>query len=86
VLIKKSERHRNRGSVAGPLSNGSNCDVDRRAFLKRSGVAAGALAALGSLPLGGIRKADAGPPPPAGATVTTRKNICTHCFARSVVR
>jgi formate dehydrogenase major subunit len=79
VLIKKSERHRNRGSVAGPLSNGSNGDVDRRAFLKRSGVAAGALAALGSLPLGGIRKADAGPPPPAGATVTTRKNICTHC-------
>ncbi|MEA2957508.1 MAG: formate dehydrogenase major subunit, partial [Alphaproteobacteria bacterium] len=79
MLIKKSERHRNRGSVAGPLSNGSNGDVDRRAFLKRSGVAAGALAALGSLPLGGIRKADAGPPPPAGATVTKRKNICTHC-------
>jgi formate dehydrogenase major subunit len=79
VLIKKSERHRNRGSIAVPLSNGSNGDVDRRAFLKRSGVAAGALAALGSLPLGGIRKADAGPPPPAGATVTTRKNICTHC-------
>ena len=40
---------------------------DRRTFLKRSGLAAGALAALGNLPLGGVRKAEAGPPPPPGA-------------------
>src|ERR1700687_4443009 len=79
VLIKTSERHRNRGSVAGARSSESSGDPDRRAFLKRSGIAAGALAALGNLPLGGVRKAEAGPPPPAGATVTTRKNICTHC-------
>ena len=26
-----------------------------------------------------VRKAEAGPPPPAGAQVTIRKNICTHC-------
>ncbi len=26
-----------------------------------------------------MRKAEAGPPPPAGAQVTIRKNICTHC-------
>ena len=26
-----------------------------------------------------VRKAQAGPPPPAGAQVATRKNICTHC-------
>jgi len=53
--------------------------VDRRSFLTKSGVAVGALAVLGELPLGGIRKAEAGPPAPAGAKVTTRKNICTHC-------
>ena len=53
--------------------------MDRRTFLKRSGLAIGALAALGDLPLGGIRKAEAGPPLPAGATITTRKNLCTHC-------
>src|SRR5258708_6939389 len=79
VLIKKSERHRIRGSAAAAPSRQSSGDLDRRAFLKRSGVTAGALAALGNLPLGGIRKAEAGPPPPPGATVTTRKNVCTHC-------
>jgi len=26
-----------------------------------------------------MRKVEAGPPPPAGATVTWRKNVCTHC-------
>src|SRR5437588_2704153 len=53
--------------------------LDRRGFLRRSGLLAGGLAALGALPLGSMRKAKAGPPPPAGAQVTIRKNICTHC-------
>jgi formate dehydrogenase major subunit len=53
--------------------------IDRRAFLSRSGLVAGSLAALGTWPLGSIRKAEAGPPPPADATVTRRKNLCTHC-------
>jgi hypothetical protein len=69
VLIKRSERHRVRGGVAAAQVANSSSDPDRRTFLKRSGVAAGALAALGNLPLGGLRKAEAGPPPPAGATV-----------------
>ena len=53
--------------------------LDRRSFLRRSGLVAGGLATLGALPLGSVRKAEAGPPPPAGAAVTIRKNICTHC-------
>ncbi len=61
------------------MANESSGGLDRRTFLKRSGLTAGALAALGSFPLGSIRKAEAGPPPPVGAPVTTRKNICTHC-------
>ena len=52
---------------------------DRRTFLRRSGLVAGGLATLGALPLTSLRKAEAGPPPPAGAKVTTRKNLCTHC-------
>ena len=80
MLIRKSERRRGRGKIVGAKASESSGDGwDRRAFLKRSGVTAGALATLGSLPLGGIRKAEAGPPPPPGATVTTRKNVCTHC-------
>jgi formate dehydrogenase major subunit len=78
-LIKRSERHRVRGGSAAAQEANSSIGSDRRAFLKRSGLAIGALAALGDLPLGGIRKAEAGPPPPAGATITTRKNLCTHC-------
>jgi formate dehydrogenase major subunit len=31
------------------------------------------------LPLGSVRQAKAGPPPPAGAQVMSRKSICTHC-------
>src|SRR5262249_8254521 len=48
-------------------------------FLRRSGLAAGALAAFGTVPLTSVRQAKAGPPPPPGATVTIHKNVCTHC-------
>jgi formate dehydrogenase major subunit len=77
VLIRRSERpiHRGMTAAAGQADGG----VDRRAFLGRSGLVVGGLAALGSLPLGSIRKAEAGVPPPPGATVTRRKNLCTHC-------
>jgi formate dehydrogenase major subunit len=46
--------------------------------LRRSGLAGG-LVTLGALSLGAVRKAKAGPPPPASAQVTLRKSICTHC-------
>src|SRR4029077_12240450 len=50
-----------------------------RSFLRRSGLAVGSLAALGVMPVGNVRKAEAGPPPSPGEPVTIRKNICTHC-------
>ncbi|HEY8567167.1 MAG TPA: formate dehydrogenase subunit alpha [Beijerinckiaceae bacterium] len=52
--------------------------MDRRAFLKRSGLAVGGLAAVGSIQLGSVRKAAAGPVQP-GAPIEIKKNICTHC-------
>jgi formate dehydrogenase major subunit len=73
VLIKRSERHRGRGKVPSTPAGKASDHPDRRTFLKRSGLAAGTLAALGNLPLGTVRRAEAGPPPPAGAAVTTRK-------------
>ena len=79
MLIKRSERHRSRVRRLGAQTGEPRNEPDRRAFLRQSGLAAGALAALGSLPLGGVRKAEAGPPAPPGATITTRKNVCTHC-------
>jgi formate dehydrogenase major subunit len=78
VLIKRTERQVPRGQLAA-FACPSDYGVDRRAFLRRSGLAAGGLAALGTLPLGSVRQAKAGPPPAAGAQVTIRKSICTHC-------
>jgi formate dehydrogenase major subunit len=78
VLIKRTER-RARGSALAALEQTGARGLDRRSFLRRSGLAAGSLAALGALPLGAVRKAQAGPPPAQGAQVTIRRNICTHC-------
>ncbi len=79
MLIKRTERQARRGSLATALQGQSGGGLDRRAFLRRSGLVAGGIASLGALPLTGVRKAQAGPPPAAGAAVTIRKNICTHC-------
>ena len=78
MLIKRTEREKHRGSFAA-FAGDSNKHLDRRAFLRRSGLAAGGLAALGTLPLTSVRKAKAGPPAAPGAAVTIHKNICTHC-------
>jgi len=78
-LIKRKEREAHRGKLAAALAGQSSGGLDRRTFLRRSGLVASGLATLGALPLGGVRRAEAGPPPRAGTPVATRKNICTHC-------
>jgi formate dehydrogenase major subunit len=78
VLIKRTERHARRASLAASVSE-QTVGVDRRTFLRRSGLTAGGLAALGALPLGSVRKANAGPPAAPGAAIAIKKNICTHC-------
>jgi formate dehydrogenase major subunit len=82
VLIKRTERERRRGHLAAQLSNHAASGMDRRTFLRRSGLVAGGLAAVGAMPLTGMRKADAAGATagqPGGAPITIRKNICTHC-------
>jgi formate dehydrogenase major subunit len=79
MLIKRKQREARRDGLAAALSASSDRDLDRRSFLRRSGLAAGALAAFGSMPLASVRNANAGPPPPPGAAVTVHKNVCTHC-------
>ena len=79
MLIKRTECEPRRGTLTGASPHHSGNRVDRRSFLRNSGLAAGSLASLGALQLGSVRKAKAGPPPPIGAQVTTRKSICTHC-------
>jgi formate dehydrogenase major subunit len=79
VLIKRKEREAHRGTLAAALAGQSDGGLDRRTFLRRSGLVAGGLATLGALSAGSVRKAEAGPPPAAGARVLTTKAICTHC-------
>ena len=78
MLIRRTERTAGRGALAA-LASQTDRGLDRRSFLRRSGLVAGGLAGLGALPLAGVKKAAAGPPPTPGAQVATRKSICTHC-------
>ncbi|WP_406856685.1 MULTISPECIES: formate dehydrogenase subunit alpha [unclassified Alsobacter] len=67
-----------RRPAGAPSPESGAAGLDRRNFLERS-LLLGGVAALGDLPLGTIREAQAGPPASAGAPVEIRKNICTHC-------
>ena len=56
MLIKRTERQARRGTLASALPCQDDGGLDRRAFLRRSGLVASSLAALGALPLGSVRK------------------------------
>jgi formate dehydrogenase major subunit len=57
--------------------------MDRRAFLRRSGLTIGGAAVATMLPSTMLRRADAQNaevnPPRAGVKVETRRSVCTHC-------
>jgi len=77
VLIKRTERQARRSSLAATVGIQSGIGLDRRTFLRRSGLVAGGLATIGALPLASVQKAEAAGTNVSGATI--RKNICTHC-------
>ena len=77
MLIKRTERQTRRSNLAATVGRQSGVGLDRRSFLRRSGLVAGGLATIGALPLASVQKAEAAGPNVAGATI--RKNICTHC-------
>src|SRR5690606_7781648 len=62
-------------ALTGSLAAAS---MDRRAFLRRSGITAGSLAALGGFQLGTVKAADISHPEP-GVPIELKKSICTHC-------
>jgi formate dehydrogenase major subunit len=77
VLIKRTERQTRRSNLAATFANQTAGGLDRRSFLRRSGLVATGLATIGALPLATVQKAEAAGPNVAGATI--RKSICTHC-------
>ena len=78
MLVKRKPAAASRGTgMFGPVA--AAAPIDRRAFLKRSGLAAGGLAAVGAVSsLSMVGKAEAGPTTP-GVEITRKKSICTHC-------
>ncbi len=83
MLIKRTERQARRSSLAATVGSQSGIGLDRRTFLRRSGLVAGGLATIGALPLASVQKAEAAGTNVSGATI--RKNVCTHCSVGCMV-
>ena len=79
MLIKRKSGEASRSKLQALAAGLASEAVDRRTFLKRSGLAVGGLAAVGLDPArlgaqgrGGRRRCP-------GAPIEIKKNICTHC-------
>ena len=78
MLIKKSNGT-TRGTGLSRLAPSADSPfLDRRSFLRRSGVAAGGLGAVLATKGGMTTRAEAAPAAPAGDTKSV-KTVCTHC-------
>ncbi len=77
MLKKRTGGRIEGGRFASVLAGAASAAVDRRTFLKRSGLAAGGLAAVGTLSGGMVKKAEAQAAVAAGVEI--RKSVCTHC-------
>src|SRR5512132_723818 len=79
MLIKKRDGAASGSPLSTALAGVLGGAVDRRAFLRQSGIAAGGAALATSLPAGMIERAKAqtaGSPP---RQLRQIKNVCTHC-------
>src|SRR5690349_2502153 len=85
MLIRKNPAGGQTGSAGARRANARAVaqtlgrTVDRRAFLKRSGLAAGAGALAAQLPYNMIGAADAADAPAADGGVEVKRTVCTHC-------
>ncbi len=65
--------------LARGLTNTVAKTIDRRAFLKRSGVSLGAGAVATQLPFNMIGRAEAADAPGEGGNVEIKRTVCSHC-------
>ncbi len=78
MLVKRKQGEASRGRLATMAAGLATKAIDRRSFLRNSGLAVGGLAALGTLRAGMTQPAEAGPADHS-RPIELRKNICTHC-------
>src|SRR5690606_9827665 len=79
MLRKKANGAAGRARLSSALHVGSQGTVDRRAFLRNSGLTIGGLAAASSLVATRVQKAEAQTAEAGGGNVEIRKSVCTHC-------
>jgi formate dehydrogenase major subunit len=76
MLTKKSNGVAGRPRLTKALAGVIGGSMDRRTFLKRSGVTAGGIALASALPAGMVKKAEAAS---AAGNIQQIKSVCTHC-------
>ncbi len=77
MLTKRTNGVANGPRLSKALAGLTGGAIDRRTFLRRSGLTAGGIAAASALPFGMVRKAEAASD--AADTVKIVKSVCTHC-------
>ncbi|MBI3935346.1 MAG: formate dehydrogenase subunit alpha [Betaproteobacteria bacterium] len=77
LLTRKAGSQAAPGLVSRHATTFLGNTMDRRAFLKRSGIAVGAGAALSQLPFSMMGRAEAAAPAAGGLEV--KRTVCTHC-------
>jgi formate dehydrogenase major subunit len=77
MLIKKTDGAAYRPHLSKALAGLTGSAIDRRTFLKRSGMTVGGLAAASTLSLGSVKKAVA--QGKGSSEVKQIKSVCTHC-------
>jgi len=78
MLTKKTNGAARLPRLSSALAGMTGGAIDRRDFLRRSGLAAGGLAAVSSLPFGLVERTEAAAPA-AAKDVKQLKSVCTHC-------
>jgi len=79
MLTKKTNGVANGARLSKALAGVTGSAIDRRAFLRRSGLAAGSIAAATTLAGGTVTRAKAANPAAAAGKVDLVKSVCTHC-------
>src|SRR5882672_12026911 len=83
LLTRKSTSHSQDGASQGRLSRSASGmlgrTIDRRAFLRRSGIALGTGAVASQLPFNIVGKAEAAAPETSGGKLEVKRTVCTHC-------
>ncbi len=76
-MLKKKNGVANGSRLSSALAGMAEGAVDRRAFLRRSGLAIGGLAAATTLATGRVKAATSADS--SGGQVEIKKSVCTHC-------